>query len=142
MWNLLSNAVKFTAKKGKVQVRLTRVNSHVELTVSDTGVGISPEFLPHVFERFTQADSSSTRHHSGLGLGLGIARHLVELHGGEISAHSDGPGKGATFVVNLPIMIVHARANRPETAHPTAPSATARRSAWRRRGAVPLPAGT
>ncbi len=125
VWNLLSNAVKFTPKKGKVQVRLTRVNSHVELTVSDTGVGISPEFLPHVFERFTQADSSSTRHHSGLGLGLGIARHLVELHGGEISAHSDGAGQGATFIVNLPIMIVHAGTTRPETAHPTAPSAAA-----------------
>lgn len=124
VWNLLSNAVKFTPKKGKVQVRLTRVNSHVELTVSDTGVGISPEFLPHVFERFTQADSSSTRQHSGLGLGLGIARHLVELHGGEISAHSDGAGNGATFVVSLPVMIVHTRA-KPEGAHPTAPSAAA-----------------
>ena len=125
VWNLLSNAVKFTPKKGKVQVRLSRVNSHVELTVSDTGVGIAPVFLPHVFERFTQADSSSTRQHSGLGLGLGIARHLVELHGGEITAHSDGPGQGATFVVSLPIMIVHAGASRPESAHPTAPSATA-----------------
>ena len=123
VWNLLSNAVKFTPKKGKVQVRLVRVNSQVELTVSDTGVGISPTFLPHVFERFTQADSSSTRHHSGLGLGLGIARHLVELHGGEIAAHSDGADKGATFVVSLPIMIVHAGAGRPEGAHPTAPSA-------------------
>ncbi len=125
VWNLLSNAVKFTQKKGKVQVRLLRVNSQVELTVSDTGVGISPEFLPHVFERFTQADSSSTRQHSGLGLGLGIARHLVELHGGEISAHSDGTGKGATFLVSLPIMIVHAGASKPEGAHPTAPSAAA-----------------
>ncbi len=125
VWNLLSNAVKFTPKKGKVQVRLSRVNSHVELTVSDTGIGISPEFLPRVFERFTQADSSSTRQHSGLGLGLGIARHLVELHGGEISAHSDGPGNGATFLVSLPIMIVHAGASKPESAHPTAPSAAA-----------------
>ncbi len=126
VWNLLSNAVKFTPKKGKVQVRLTRVNSHVELCVSDTGVGISAEFLPHVFERFTQADSSSTRQHSGLGLGLGIARHLVELHGGEIEARSDGAGQGATFVVSLPIMIVHGGGTvRPEGAHPTAPSAAA-----------------
>lgn len=126
VWNLLSNAVKFTPKTGKVQVRLARVNSHVELHVSDTGVGIAPEFLPRMFERFTQADSSSTRAHSGLGLGLGIARHLVELHGGTISAHSDGAGRGATFLVTLPIMIVHAGTERPEQAHPTAPAAAAK----------------
>ena len=126
VWNLLSNAVKFTPKKGKVQVHLKRVNSHVQLTVSDTGVGIAPDFLPRMFERFTQADSSSTRSHSGLGLGLGIARHLVELHGGTISAHSDGKDRGASFVMTLPIMIVHAGAERPEAAHPTAPAAAAR----------------
>lgn len=120
VWNLLSNAVKFTPKGGKVQVRLSRVNSQVELHVSDTGVGIAPEFLPRMFERFTQADSSSTRSHSGLGLGLGIARHLVELHGGAISAHSDGVGRGATFVLSIPIMVMHAGAARPEGAHPTA----------------------
>ncbi len=125
VWNLLSNAVKFTPKGGKMQVRLSRVNSHVELAVSDTGIGIAPDFLPHVFERFTQADSSSTRSHSGLGLGLGISRHLVELHGGTISAHSDGAGKGSTFLVTLPIMIVHAGAGRPERAHPTAAAAAA-----------------
>ena len=126
VWNLLSNAVKFTPKGGKVQVSLKRVNSHVELRVSDTGMGIAPEFVPRMFERFTQADSSSTRSHSGLGLGLGIARHLVELHGGTISAHSDGLGRGATFVITIPIMIVHAGADRPEAAHPTAPAAAAR----------------
>ena len=100
MWNLLSNAVKFTPERRQgAGAARERINSHVETDcVSDTGIGIAPEFLPHVFERFTQADSSSTRSHSGLGLGLGISRHLVELHGGTIAAHSDGDGKGATFV--------------------------------------------
>ena len=125
VWNLLSNATKFTPKGGKVQVRLERVNSHIELIVSDTGIGIEKEFLPHVFERFTQADSSSTRSHSGLGLGLGITRHLAELHGGTISAHSDGAGKGATFVVKLPIMIVHPGTGQAARAHPTAPTSVA-----------------
>ncbi len=120
VWNLVSNAVKFTPKNGRVQVRLARVASQVELTVSDTGQGIAPEFLPHVFERFTQADTSSTRQHTGLGLGLGITRHLVELHGGTVAVYSDGLGKGATFVVTLPVMIVHAPVGvLPERAHPT-----------------------
>ena len=119
VWNLVSNAVKFTPKKGRVQVRLARVNSHVELRVSDTGIGIDPQFLPHVFERFTQADASSTRSHSGLGLGLGITRHLVELHGGAIAVYSDGTNLGSTFVVTLPIMILHAKAEQPERAHPS-----------------------
>jgi signal transduction histidine kinase len=119
VWNLVSNAVKFTPKKGRVQVRLARVNSHVELRVSDTGLGIDPQFLTHVFERFTQADTSSTRSHSGLGLGLGITRHLVELHGGSIAVFSDGENKGSMFVVNLPIMIVHGNGERPERAHPS-----------------------
>ncbi|MBA3962757.1 MAG: response regulator [Chthoniobacterales bacterium] len=109
VWNLVSNAVKFTFKGGRVQVRLQRENSHVELTVSDNGMGIAADFLPHVFERFTQADTSSTRSHTGLGLGLGITRHLVELHGGAIYAFSDGPGTGATFSVHLPIVILHER---------------------------------
>ena len=123
VWNLVSNAVKFTPKGGRVQVRLARVNSAVELTVSDTGQGIAREFLPHVFERFTQADATSTRQHSGLGLGLGITRHLVELHGGTIAVYSDGEGKGSTFVVSLPIIILHAAAvSAPERAHPTVPS--------------------
>jgi signal transduction histidine kinase len=107
IWNLLSNAVKFTAKKGRVQVRLQRLNSHVEITVSDTGQGIKPEFLPFVFDRFRQADSSFSRMHGGLGLGLAIVRNLVELHGGEVSAYSDGEGQGATFTVKFPLMIVH-----------------------------------
>ncbi|AFZ19689.1 response regulator [Allocoleopsis franciscana] len=102
IWNLVSNAIKFTPKEGCVQVQLERVNSHVEITVKDTGKGIDPEFVPYVFERFRQADSSSTRVYSGLGLGLAIVRHLVELHGGTVRAHSEGEDKGATFTVKLP----------------------------------------
>ena len=107
MWNLLSNAVKFTPRGGRVQVRLQRVNPHIEISVSDTGVGIREDFLPHLFERFRQADSTTTRAHGGLGLGLAIARQIVELHGGTIHASSGGEGKGATFRVELPVMIVH-----------------------------------
>ena len=107
MWNLLSNAVKFTPRGGRVQVRLQRVNSHIEISVSDSGVGIREDFLPHLFERFRQADSTTTRAHGGLGLGLAIARQIVELHGGTIHALSGGEGKGATFRVQLPVMIVH-----------------------------------
>jgi signal transduction histidine kinase len=86
VWNLLTNAVKFTPKGGRVQVLLERVNSHVEISVIDTGVGIRPEFLPHLFERFSQADSSTTRSHGGLGLGLAIVKQLAELHGGTVRA--------------------------------------------------------
>jgi PAS domain S-box-containing protein len=107
VWNLLSNAVKFTPQGGRVQVLLERVNSHVEITVIDTGFGISPEFLPHVFDRFRQADSSTTRRHSGLGLGLTIVKELTELQGGSVRAKSPGEGQGATFVVTLPITVVH-----------------------------------
>ncbi len=103
VWNLLSNAVKFTPRGGRVEVRLERVDSHVEISVSDTGQGISPEFMPHLFERFRQADSSYTRRHGGLGLGLAIVRHLVELHGGTVLAQSAGEGRGAVFTVHLPI---------------------------------------
>ncbi|MEH1797896.1 MAG: PAS domain S-box protein [Nostoc sp.] len=103
MWNLLSNAVKFTPKGGTVDVQLKHVESSVQIRVSDTGGGIAAEFLPHVFERFRQADSSRTRSHGGLGLGLAIVRHLVELHGGTVSAESPGIGQGATFVVSLPM---------------------------------------
>ncbi|MDZ8087592.1 MAG: PAS domain S-box protein [Nostoc sp. DedQUE12b] len=106
VWNLLSNAVKFTPKGGGVDVQLERIASYVQIRVSDTGVGIAPEFLPHVFERFRQADSSSTRSHGGLGLGLAIVRHLVELHGGTVSAESPGIGQGATFVVSLPMKAI------------------------------------
>ena len=107
LWNLLSNAVKFTSRGGKVQVRLARVNSHVELSVADTGVGISSEFLPHVFERFRQGDASMARERGGLGLGLSIARQLAEMHGGTIEAASGGLGLGSTFTLKLPLMIVH-----------------------------------
>jgi PAS domain S-box-containing protein len=107
VWNLLSNAVKFTAKQGRIQVRLQRINSHVDITVSDSGRGISPGFLPYVFDRFRQADSSISRMHGGLGLGLAIVRHLVELHGGTVQAQSPGEGLGATFTVQLPIIIAH-----------------------------------
>ena len=107
VWNLLSNAVKFTPKHGRIQVRLERVNSSVEIVVSDTGVGIRPEFLPHIFERFRQAESGAAREHTGLGLGLAIVRNLVELHGGTVDASSGGEGRGATFRVRLPLRIVH-----------------------------------
>jgi PAS domain S-box-containing protein len=119
VWNLLSNAVKFTPKGGRVQIMLQRVNSHVEIVVSDTGRGISPEFAPHLFERFRQADSAFSREHGGLGLGLAIVRELVELHGGTVRASSDGAGRGATFTVELPAMIVHQTGSTgPRRVHP------------------------
>ncbi|QLE50190.1 PAS domain S-box protein [Nostoc sp. C057] len=114
VWNLLSNAVKFTPKGGTVDVQLERIESSVQIRVSDTGAGIAAEFLPHVFERFRQADSSSTRSHGGLGLGLAIVRHLVELHGGTVSVESLGVGQGATFIVNLPMKAVYVEANTAE----------------------------
>ncbi|HEY1784428.1 MAG TPA: PAS domain S-box protein [Pirellulales bacterium] len=104
VWNLLANAVKFTPKGGRVQTRLTQSQAHVEIEVSDTGQGISLEFLPHVFERFRQADASTTRRHTGLGLGLAIVRHLVELHGGSVIVLSAGEGRGASFTVSLPAL--------------------------------------
>jgi len=104
MSNLLSNAIKFTPKGGNVQVRLERADSHVEMVVSDNGIGIEPVFLPHVFEPFQQETDGSMRRHSGLGLGLSIVRHIVELHGGEIQATSKGPGQGATFTIKLPLL--------------------------------------
>lgn len=106
LWNLLSNAIKFTPKHGRVQIILQRMGSTVELCVADTGEGIAPEFLPHVFERFRQADASSTRRHGGLGLGLSIVKHLIELHGGNVRAESAGPGRGSAFVIDLPMMVV------------------------------------
>lgn len=105
IFNLLTNAVKFTARRGKVQVVCQRVNSHVEISVSDTGIGIHPDFLANLFERFRQQDSSTTRHFGGLGLGLSIVKQLVELHGGSVQAASEGEGKGATFTVHLPVAI-------------------------------------
>jgi two-component system CheB/CheR fusion protein len=103
VWNLMSNAVKFTSPGGHVDVRLSREDDSVIIEVQDTGVGIRSDFLPHVFERFRQAEVVTTRQHGGLGLGLAIAKQLVELHGGDISAHSGGPGQGATFTVRLPL---------------------------------------
>jgi signal transduction histidine kinase len=102
MWNLLVNAVKFTPKGGRVELRMESDADNVRIRVSDTGKGIEPEFLPFVFDRFRQADTSSGRRRGGLGLGLSLVKHLVELHGGTITAASDGEGRGATFTVMLP----------------------------------------
>jgi len=120
VWNLLSNAIKFTPKGGRVEVRLERIDSHIEIAVSDTGDGIGAEFLPHVFERFRQADQKTTRHHGGLGLGLAIVRHLVELHGGTVKADSPGEGQGATFVVKLPVVPVYQKETLTRRVHPAA----------------------
>jgi PAS domain S-box-containing protein len=118
IWNLLTNAIKFTPKGGRVQVKLERVNSHVEITVSDSGLGISREFLPYVFDRFRQADAATTRVHGGLGLGLSIVRQLTELHGGTARVESEGEGKGATFVISLPFIAVKSAQVEPERIHP------------------------
>jgi len=106
IWNLLSNAIKFTASQGSVQIEVRRIESQVELQVKDNGAGIKAEFLPHIFERFTQADSSLTRTHGGLGMGLAIVKSLVELHGGVVFASSSGEGQGATFTVKLPVSAI------------------------------------
>jgi PAS domain S-box-containing protein len=124
MWNLLSNAIKFTPKNGKVQVILERVNSHLEITVADTGQGIAPDFLPFVFDRFRQADPSTTRKHGGLGIGLAIAKQLVDLHGGNIYVKSPGEGRGASFMVHLPLSVVHAHAVEGERLHPRSAGVT------------------
>jgi PAS domain S-box-containing protein len=107
VWNLLSNAIKFTPRGGRVQIRSERVNSHLEIVVTDTGQGIPADFLPHVFDRFRQADQKTSRQHGGMGLGLAIVRHLVEMHGGTVRAASDGAGQGATFTVMLPISPIY-----------------------------------
>jgi CheY-like chemotaxis protein len=120
VWNLLSNAVKFSKKGGRVHVTTQRFDSHLAINVADNGAGIAPEHLERIFERFNQADSSTTRVHSGLGLGLSIAKHLVELHGGTIMAQSEGLGRGASFVVRLPLTAVHAEADR--QGDPTSPT--------------------
>lgn len=121
VWNLLSNAIKFTPKGGRVQVALARVNSHLELTVSDTGQGIAAEVLPYVFQRFRQGDGSLAREHSGLGLGLAIVKELVELHGGRVRAESDGVGRGSLFRVELPLAAVRP-VEAAERVHPRAVS--------------------
>ena len=106
VWNLLSNAVKFTPQGGSVEVRLKRADPYIRITVSDTGKGISPDFMPYVFDRFQQADASSAKRYGGLGLGLALVKYLVELHGGTIKAASAGEGQGATFTVTLPVRAV------------------------------------
>ncbi|MFL5300609.1 MAG: ATP-binding protein [Anaeromyxobacteraceae bacterium] len=126
LWNLLANAIKFTPAGGRVEVRLSALDGWVELSVRDTGTGIPAEFLPHVFERFRQADSSTTRAHGGLGLGLAIVRHLVEAHGGTVAAESAGQGQGSTFTVCLPVAAVRSRPRTVEEAQPSpAPRALA-----------------
>lgn len=124
VWNLFSNAIKFTPARGRVEVELSRDGSHFQIRVSDNGKGVRPEFLPHVFDRFRQADSTSTRVHGGLGIGLAIARHLVELHGGTITAESAGEGMGSTFTLSLPAVALGVesaeRARRPTAEIPAA----------------------
>jgi CheY-like chemotaxis protein/two-component sensor histidine kinase len=110
VWNLLSNAVKFTPPGGLIRLRLERAGNDARIIVSDTGQGIAPDFLPFAFEMFRQADSSSTRKHAGLGLGLAIVRHVVEMHGGTVRVESDGPGKGSVFTVGLPLLAQPAQA--------------------------------
>lgn len=119
-WNLLSNAVKFTPRGGRVHVVIERVNSHVELAVTDTGCGLAADQLPHLFDRFWQSDSSSTRQHGGLGLGLSIVRHLVELHGGSVHAESAGLDRGSTFTVKLPLVPIQRTAGEEVRRHPVA----------------------
>ena len=118
MWNLLSNAIKFTPKGGHVRVSLERVNSQIEIAVTDSGIGIKPEFVPHVFERFQQGDLSTTKAYGGLGLGLSIVRQLVELHGGTVTASSPGQDQGATFALRLPVTAVRFGPSSEERLHP------------------------
>jgi len=120
VWNLLSNAIKFTPRGGRIQVALERVDSHLELSVSDTGLGIARQSLPRIFERFWQDDTGTDRRHRGLGLGLAIVRHLVESHGGEVHAHSEGPGHGSLFRVSLPLMVTVEHLKDPHRRHPVA----------------------
>jgi PAS domain S-box-containing protein len=127
VWNLLSNAVKFTSRGGRIRITLESVNSHVELTVSDTGQGISPQFLQQLFARFSQADASTNRKHGGLGLGLAIVKQLVELHGGSVRAKSEGDGKGSTFTVKLPLLPLHVDQPFEERVHPRSSAGTALR---------------
>jgi PAS domain S-box-containing protein len=126
VWNLLMNAVKFTPKGGRVQVHVQRVNSHVEVVISDTGQGIAADVLPFIFDRFRQGDSTTTRGQGGLGLGLALAKHLVQLHGGTIEVHSAGKGRGATFVVKLPVAVAQMPEESRPRAHPRAFLGTSR----------------
>jgi signal transduction histidine kinase len=132
IWNLLANAIKFTPDGGCVDLFIAPSNGHLELRVVDTGQGISPVFLPHVFERFSQADGATSRRHTGLGLGLAIVRQLVELHGGTVHAASEGEGRGATFTVRLPISVGEAATRHDEGSDATASAHAAHRE-YRRR---------
>jgi PAS domain S-box-containing protein len=117
VWNLLSNAVKFTTEGGRVEVKLGRVDPYIQISVRDTGCGISPEFMPYLFERYRQADASAARRKGGLGLGLSLVRQLVEMHGGSVTAESEGEDKGATFIVKLPVRAIYtAETERPPLA--------------------------
>src|SRR5207247_2770206 len=116
IWNLLSNAAKFTPSGGTIMLAVRRDERSVTIEVKDTGIGIHPSFLHRVFERFWQADSTSTRVHTGLGLGLALVRHIVEVHGGEVEARSEGEGQGSTFLIRLPARASHATA--PELVRP------------------------
>jgi CheY-like chemotaxis protein len=120
VWNLMNNAIKFTPKGGSVLLSLRREGTSIELAVADSGQGIEPAFLPHVFERFSQAEGSSSRRHGGLGLGLALVRHLIEAHGGTVSADSAGRGQGARFVVLLPVRAVYERLPDSERSSPLA----------------------
>jgi signal transduction histidine kinase/CheY-like chemotaxis protein len=108
-WNLLSNAVKFTPRGGRVKISVSRIESQLEIAISDTGAGIKQEFIPYIFDRFTQADTTTARRHAGLGLGLAIVRHIIELHGGVVAAESEGVGQGATFRITLPVRALQIR---------------------------------
>jgi signal transduction histidine kinase/CheY-like chemotaxis protein len=123
-WNLLTNAIKFTPRHGRVQIFLQRADSHVEVSVRDTGQGIKAEFLPHVFERFRQADASTTRKQGGLGLGLALVKSLTEMHGGSVHVKSGGEGQGSTFSVRLPLAIMHTGESENPDRHAAAPVGT------------------
>jgi CheY-like chemotaxis protein len=118
LWNLLTNAIEFTPKGGKVRILAEGMQSHVEVSVTDTGEGISPDFLPHIFERFSQADGSAKRKHRGLGLGLSIVKNLVEMHGGTVRASSRGEGQGTTFIVDLPVRAAESGEAEEKPVHP------------------------
>jgi PAS domain S-box-containing protein len=120
IWNLLTNAIKYTPRGGWVQVRMERVDSHLQIVVADSGQGIPQEFLPYVFDRFRQVDQSTSRHHGGLGLGLALVRHLVELHGGSVAAASPGPDQGSTFTIVLPVVPIYQVDQAGARVHPTA----------------------
>jgi CheY-like chemotaxis protein len=119
-WNLLINAVKFTPKDGYVRVIMQRIDSHAQVSVIDSGQGMTPSFIAHAFERFRQSDSGETQKTSGLGLGLSIVKNLVEMHGGSIRAMSEGPGRGSTFLVNLPLSVIQQSNEDREQVHPRA----------------------